>query len=461
MLARRGRATLAAASSVGADGTTGAGRTAAAAAPIDDVLAGGATGAVGCARRRAAPRPAAPEARRLPRASVVKALGRASPATAVGATAATDIGRRRRRAPAPSRGWRCRRREADRAATAQPVRRRRSTRVEESRLSPSARWTTVAVHARRSSSATARCVHRRRPRRAPSPGHGFTMEPWRASSSRVTRGSSGPSSWSSSSGSSRARRRVTLVDCKTSKATSSTGASTAEWVCSAGVASTGPVSLAGPPSDALVRAARRVHSAPPTCATRSPRAPSRRSTSSSTRSGSQPGHAGARRRLRPRPPRPRARRRGIEVVGVDIAPAFVDLAGAAAPARRHVRARRRPPPRVRRRVRRRHLAVPGRLRAGARRRRTTTAPCSRAWPGRVRPGGRLALSAFSAYFAVRFLEEGDDLRRRHRGQPRADRRCANEAGEASLRPVDVVLHAAGAAPAGAAVGPRASSTSGR
>jgi SAM-dependent methyltransferase len=27
----------------------------------------------------------------------------------------------------------------------------------------------------------------------------------------------------------------------------------------------------------------------------------------------------------------------------------------------------------------------------------------------IRPGGRMALSAFSAYFAVRFLEEGDDF----------------------------------------------------
>ena len=117
----------------------------------------------------------------------------------------------------------------------------------------------------------------------------------------------------------------------------------------------------------------------PTCATRSPRAPSRRSTSSSTRSASSPG-TGARRRLRPGPPRPRAR-----------------PAGHRGRRRRHLAALRRPGPRGARprarpssaldarapapstassTPRSRSARAPSAWLAGRRRRSTPTAPCS-------------------------------------------------------------------------------------
>ena len=96
--------------------------------------------------------------------------------------------------------------------------------------------------------------------------------------------------------------------------------------------------------------------------------------------------------------------RGIEVVGVDIAQRFVELAGAGAPAgARFVRADAR------------HLPVAPRAFDAA------ISLCQGGFglvPGEdgdvltglaeaVRPGGRVAVSAFSSYFAVRFLEEGD------------------------------------------------------
>ena len=99
---------------------------------------------------------------------------------------------------------------------------------------------------------------------------------------------------------------------------------------------------------------------------------------------------------------------------------------------------------LRRRVRRRHLAVPGRLRAGRR-------------PGRpldgdgevldgmaraLRPGGVAAVSAFSAYFQVRYLEDTDrfdaDAGVNHERTEVADEAGAHDRG----RPVDDVLHPA-------------------
>ena len=136
-----------------------------------------------------------------------------------------------------------------------------------------------------------------------------------------------------------------------------------------------------------------------TCATRSPRAPSRRSASSSTRSGSTPGmrvldvgcgpgrHAHA---------LARAGHRGL---GVDISPALRRPRHRARRAdRRHVRAGRRPatcpstasstPPsrcaRARFGLRRRPPATAGRRRRARRH-----------GPGRCGPAGRLAVSAFS------------------------------------------------------------------
>ena len=42
----------------------------------------------------------------------------------------------------------------------------------------------------------------------------------------------------------------------------------------------------------------------------------------------------------------------------------------------------------------------------------------------LRPGGVAAVSAFSAYFQLRYLEDADTLRRRGGREPRAHRRCA-------------------------------------
>ena len=104
-------------------------------------------------------------------------------------------------------------------------------------------------------------------------------------------------------------------------------------------------------------------SAPPTCATRSPRAPSRRWRSSSTRSASSRACGcstwGAVRAGTPT----RWPGRASRCVGVDISQRFVDLATAdAPPGATFVRGDARALC-LRRRVRRRHLAVPGRLRA--------------------------------------------------------------------------------------------------
>jgi len=99
-------------------------------------------------------------------------------------------------------------------------------------------------------------------------------------------------------------------------------------------------------------------------------------------------------------------RRGIEVVGVDIAQAFVDLANASAPAgASFVRGDAR------------HLGYDGEF-------DVALSLCQGGFglvhddedddqavlggmARAVRPGGRIVLSAFSGYFAVRFLEESD------------------------------------------------------
>ena len=110
-----------------------------------------------------------------------------------------------------------------------------------------------------------------------------------------------------------------------------------------------------------------------------------------------------RRRLRPGPPRPRPRPPRHRRARHRHQPPLRRPGPARRAARRHLRAPRRPPAAVRRRLRRRRLPVPGRLRH-RHRRRARTPSCSPAWPGRCDPGGRLALSAFNAYFQVRFGE---------------------------------------------------------
>ena len=70
-------------------------------------------------------------------------------------------------------------------------------------------------------------------------------------------------------------------------------------------------------------------------------------------------------------------------------------------------------------LRRRHLALPGRLRAARRRGRRVSS--SARWPGRPARAAGSRSRAFSAYFAVRLPGGRRPLRRRHRRQPRADR----------------------------------------
>ena len=103
---------------------------------------------------------------------------------------------------------------------------------------------------------------------------------------------------------------------------------------------------------------------------------------------------------------------------------------------------RRPRSRVRRRVRRRDLPLPGRVRAarGPRRARRVRAGSSAA----VRPGGGLALSAFSAPFALRFLEDGETFDPAT-GVLHEVSTVRNADGRgARLRSLDDVLHRAGA-----------------
>ena len=76
--------------------------------------------------------------------------------------------------------------------------------------------------------------------------------------------------------------------------------------------------------------------------------------------------------------------------------------------------------------------------AGARPRRRRSWP---AWPGPCAPGAALAVSAFSAYFQVRYLEDDRRLRRRSRASTTSAPRSRTRTGdEADPRPVDLVLH---------------------
>ena len=120
-------------------------------------------------------------------------------------------------------------------------------------------------------------------------------------------------------------------------------------------------------------------------------------------------------------------RRGIEVVGVDIAQTFVDLAAASAPAgASFVRAD------ARRLAYDREFDVALSLCQGGfglvhddeDDDRAVLDGMARA----VRPGGRVVLSAFSAYFAVRFLEPGDTFDART-GVNLEHTTVRNEAGE--------------------------------
>ena len=172
-------------------------------------------------------------------------------------------------------------------------------------------------------------------------------------------------------------------------------------------------------------------------------------------------HRGARRRHLPALRRPGPRRR---------------------PGRRHLRAHGRPGAGLRRGVRRRDLALPGRLRP-RRRWPAPAAPRGRRHPRRpgggaggdpdpdaavldgmaraLRPGGRLAVSAFSAYFQVRWLEDADSFDAE--AGVNHERTVLRVPGgrRGHPRPLDHLLHAPGAAPAGRPGRPRGSATSGR
>ena len=117
-------------------------------------------------------------------------------------------------------------------------------------------------------------------------------------------------------------------------------------------------------------------------------------------------------------------RRGIEVVGVDVAPRFVELARAGAP-----------PGATFECLDARRLPYDAEFDAAV-------SLCQGAFglvPGEdadviagiaraLRPGGRLALSAFSSYFAVRFLEEGETFDART-GVHHERTRVRNESGD--------------------------------
>ena len=153
--------------------------------------------------------------------------------------------------------------------------------------------------------------------------------------------------------------------------------------------------------------------------------------------------AGARRRVRAGASCPRAGPAGIVVHGIDIS---ADVHRARPPRCADgcdVRAPRARAPAVRRRVRRRDLPVPGRVRAddgrrrGRRRRR-------RDGPGAA-PGGRLRSSAFNAYFAVRYHEAATFDAATGVAHERTEVRDPD--GGRRGRPVDRLLHAPRAAPA--------------
>ena len=182
------------------------------------------------------------------------------------------------------------------------------------------------------------------------------------------------------------------------------------------------------------------------------------------------GQAGARRRLRAGTPRPRLGRAGHRGArGRHLASGSSSSPPRRPPPGATLRAPRRPRAALRRRVRRRHLAVPGRLRPGRRRTRgrsadrrsTPTAWSWPAWPERCGPGGRVAVSAFSSYFQVRFLEDADtfDADRGVNHERTTSRTSTGADADADLW--TTCFTPAGAAAAGPRRRPRASSTSGR
>ena len=148
--------------------------------------------------------------------------------------------------------------------------------------------------------------------------------------------------------------------------------------------------------------------------------------------GCGPGrHAYAARRTRHRGPR------------VDISRRFVELASASAPGRRDVRAARRQGDAVRRRVRRRDLPLPGRVRPDDRRRTRR----HRAGRDRARPATRRPARAQRVQLVLRRSSTGRAPSSTPRpGVNHEHTEIRNEAGEAVAdRSLDGLLHAARAA----------------
>ena len=187
-----------------------------------------------------------------------------------------------------------------------------------------------------------------------------------------------------------------------------------------------------------------------TCGTRSPRGRSRRSSSSSARSGSSRGcgcstSAAGRAGTRWRSPGA-----GSTVHGVDLSPGLRRArARAAADAERapgDVRGARRARARGRRRSTTPRSAC-ARAGSGCSAGTTTTAIIERIARA-VRPGGAVAVTAFSAAFAIRWLEDGEDFDPRTGRAPRARDGAQRGGRGAGLRPLDHLLHRPGAGPAG-------------
>ena len=119
-------------------------------------------------------------------------------------------------------------------------------------------------------------------------------------------------------------------------------------------------------------------------------------------------------------------------------------------------------------LRRRHLAVPGGVRAGraARRRRpaepgTRCGPSSTASAARCARVGALAVSAFSSYFQVRWLEDQDSFDAAAAVNHEPTELRDTEGASGRRRPVDHLLHAPRAAPARRALRRSRSTTCGR
>ena len=168
----------------------------------------------------------------------------------------------------------------------------------------------------------------------------------------------------------------------------------------------GPVPEPEPPEPSPTTGSSRwpTTSAPPTSATRSPRARCRRSTSSSSTSGSYPASASSTSAAAPAAT-PTSWPAGASSSTASTSASASSPSPGPRPARRHLRAPRRPRPAVRpasstppsASVRARSAWSPGRGR---------TRPCSPGWPARCKPGGRVAVSAFNAYFAVKYQTDG-------------------------------------------------------